>query len=102
MLDSGFMPLVSKVSDNNLFGCRCDVATREKTTVSCSFCIAVIWRFMFLFVLPNQPHRIFLTSNFIFLPFPVPVNCPAVICFPFMPCFLSKVKGYECRLEGGG
>ena len=33
MLDSGFMPLVSKGSDNNLFGCRCVVATREKTTV---------------------------------------------------------------------
>ena len=32
MLDSGFMPLVSKGSDRNLFGCRCPVATREKTT----------------------------------------------------------------------
>ena len=37
MLDSGFMPLVSKGSDRNLFGCRCVVATREKTTVSCSW-----------------------------------------------------------------
>ena len=33
MLDSGFMPLVSKGSDRNIFGCRCVVATREKTTV---------------------------------------------------------------------
>src|SRR3954465_1075558 len=31
------MPLVSKGSDNNLFGCRCVVATREKTMVSCSW-----------------------------------------------------------------
>ena len=30
MLDSGFMPLVSKGSDRNIFGCRCAVATREK------------------------------------------------------------------------
>ena len=30
MLDSGFMPLVYKGSDRNLFGCRCVVATREK------------------------------------------------------------------------
>ena len=37
MLDSGFMPLVSKGSNRNIFGCRCDVATREKTTVSCSW-----------------------------------------------------------------
>ena len=33
MLDSGFMPLVSKGSDRNLFGCRCAIATREKTMV---------------------------------------------------------------------
>jgi hypothetical protein len=37
MLDSGFMPLVSKGSDRNLFGYRCVVATREKTMVSCSW-----------------------------------------------------------------
>src|SRR3954469_9779149 len=39
---------------------------------------------------PIESHRIFLTSNCIFMPFSVPVNCPAVICLPFMPCFLSK------------
>ena len=33
MLDSGFMPLVSKGSDNNLFDCRCAVATRERSLV---------------------------------------------------------------------
>ena len=32
MLDSGFMPLVFKGSDRNLFDGRCAVATREKTT----------------------------------------------------------------------
>ena len=37
MLDSGFMPIVSKGNDRNLFGCRCVLATREKTTVSCSW-----------------------------------------------------------------
>ena len=37
MLDSGFMPLVSKGSDNNLFGCKCAVDIREKTMVSCSW-----------------------------------------------------------------
>ena len=37
MLDSGFMPLVTKVSDNNIFSCRCVVATREKTMVSFSW-----------------------------------------------------------------
>src|SRR4051812_40354751 len=45
---------------------------------------------MCLVVLPNQPHRIFLTSNCIFMPCSVPVNCPAIICLPFMPCCLSK------------
>src|SRR3954468_5461447 len=45
---------------------------------------------MYLVVLPNQPHRIFLTSNCIVMPCSVPVNCPAVICLPFMPCCLSK------------
>ena len=35
MLDSGFMPLVSKGSDRNIFGCRCAVATREKTIILC-------------------------------------------------------------------
>src|SRR3954470_22265241 len=24
------------------------------------------------------------------MPFSVPINCPAVICLPFMPCCLSK------------
>jgi hypothetical protein len=33
MLDSGFMPLLIWKSDNNFEGCRCDVATREKTTI---------------------------------------------------------------------
>ena len=33
MLDSGFMPLVIWESDNNFEGCRCAVATREKTTM---------------------------------------------------------------------
>src|SRR3954467_8905949 len=45
---------------------------------------------MYLVVLPNQPHRIFLTSNCIVMPCSVPINCPAVICLPFMPCCLSK------------
>jgi hypothetical protein len=36
MLDSGFMPLVIRGSDKNLYGCRCAVATREKTTILCS------------------------------------------------------------------
>src|SRR4051812_47358084 len=45
---------------------------------------------MYLVVLPNQPHSIFLTSNCIVMPCSVPVNCPAVICLPFMPCCLSK------------
>jgi hypothetical protein len=33
MLDSGFMPLVIWKSDNNFYGCRCAIATREKTTI---------------------------------------------------------------------
>jgi hypothetical protein len=33
MLDSGFMPVVIWESDNNFYGCRCVVATREKTTI---------------------------------------------------------------------
>ena len=37
MIDSGFMPLVSKGSENHVFGCSYIVATREKTTVSCSW-----------------------------------------------------------------
>src|SRR4051795_3983327 len=45
---------------------------------------------MYLVVLPNQPHRIFLTSNCIVMPCSVLVNCPTVICLPFMPCCLSK------------
>src|SRR3954465_13618848 len=45
---------------------------------------------MYIAVFPNQPHRIFLTSNCIVMPCSVPVNCPAVICLPFMPCCLSK------------
>src|SRR3954468_23090361 len=45
---------------------------------------------MYIVVLPNQPHRIFLTSNCIVMPCSVPVNCPAVICLPFIPCCLSK------------
>jgi hypothetical protein len=36
MLDSGFMPLLIWESDNNFYGCRCAVATREKTTIFCS------------------------------------------------------------------
>jgi hypothetical protein len=36
MLDSGFMPLVIWESDNNLYDCRCVVATREKTIILCS------------------------------------------------------------------
>src|SRR4051812_45865420 len=45
---------------------------------------------MYLVVLPNQPRRIFLASNCIVMPCSVPVNCPAVICLPFMPCYLFK------------
>src|SRR3954465_5269833 len=45
---------------------------------------------MYIVVLPNQLHRIFLTSNCIVMPCSVPINCPAVICLPFMPCNLSK------------
>ena len=39
---------------------------------------------------PIESHMIFLTSNCIVMPCSVPVNCPAVICLPFMPCCLSK------------
>src|SRR3954462_10983113 len=39
---------------------------------------------------PIESHWIFLTSNCIVMPCSVPVNCPAVICLPFMPCCLSK------------
>src|SRR3954469_11465323 len=39
---------------------------------------------------PIESHRIFLTSNCIVMPCSVLVNCPAVICLPFMPCCLSK------------
>src|SRR3954468_20097654 len=45
---------------------------------------------MYLVVCPIESHRIFLTSNCIVMPCSVPVNCPAIICLPFMPCFLSK------------
>src|SRR3954471_21498061 len=39
---------------------------------------------------PIESHRIFLTSNCIVMPCSVPINCPAIICLPFMPCYLSK------------
>ena len=39
---------------------------------------------------PIKSHRIFLTSNCVVMPCSVPVNFPAVICLPFMPCCLSK------------
>src|SRR4051812_5961392 len=45
---------------------------------------------MYIALLPNQPHRIFLASNCIVMPCSVPVNCLVVICLPFMPCCLSK------------
>src|SRR4051812_16910857 len=45
---------------------------------------------MYIVVLPNQPHRIFLASNCIVMPCSVPVNCLAIICLPFMPCCLYK------------
>src|SRR3954464_16044920 len=45
---------------------------------------------MYIVVLPNQFHRIFLASNCIVMPCSVPVNCLVVICLPFMPCCLSK------------
>src|SRR5215216_8103938 len=45
---------------------------------------------MYIVVLPNRPHRIFLARNCIIMPCSVPVNCPAVICLPFMPRCLSK------------
>ena len=45
---------------------------------------------MYNIVLPNQLRRILLASNCIVMPCSVPVNCPAVICLPFMPCCLSK------------
>src|SRR3954471_23590950 len=45
---------------------------------------------MYNVVFPNQPHRIFLASNSIVMPCSVPVNCPAIIFLPFMPCCLSK------------
>src|SRR3954465_2199911 len=47
---------------------------------------------MHIVVLPNQPHRIFLTSNCIVMPCSFPSNCPAVICLSFMPCCLSKER----------
>src|SRR3954465_12305440 len=39
---------------------------------------------------PIESHRIFLASNCIVMPCLVPVNCPAVICLPFLTCCLSK------------
>src|SRR4051812_24487264 len=39
---------------------------------------------------PIESHRIFLTSNCIFMHCSVPVNCPAVIFLPFMQCCLYK------------
>jgi hypothetical protein len=36
MLDGGFMSLFNIESDRNLYGCRCTVAIREKTTFICS------------------------------------------------------------------
>src|SRR3954469_4321766 len=45
---------------------------------------------MYIVVLRNQPHMIFLASNCIVMPCSVPVNCPVVICLSFMPCCLSK------------
>jgi hypothetical protein len=36
MLNSGFIRLVIWESDRNLQGCRCVIATREKTTILCS------------------------------------------------------------------
>src|SRR3954468_14414349 len=45
---------------------------------------------MYIVVLPNQTHTIFLASNCIVMPCSVPFNCPDVICLPFMPCCLSK------------
>src|SRR3954470_7120715 len=50
---------------------------------------------MYIVVLPNQTHRIFLASNCIVMTFSVPFNCPAVICLPFMPCCLSKESTYS-------
>src|SRR3954462_1073657 len=43
-----------------------------------------------LLYFPIESHRIFLTSNCIVMPCSVPINCPAVICLPFIPCCLSK------------
>src|SRR3954471_7377891 len=43
-----------------------------------------------LLYFPIEYHRIFLASNCIVMPCSVPVNCPAEICLPFMPCSLSK------------
>src|SRR3954466_2666520 len=39
---------------------------------------------------PIESHNIFLTNNCIVMPCSVSVNCPAIICLPFMPCYLSK------------
>src|SRR5215216_645598 len=39
---------------------------------------------------PIESHRIFLNSNCIVMHCSVLVNCPAVICLPFMSCCLSK------------
>src|SRR3954462_3189405 len=41
-----------------------------------------------LLYFPIESHRIFL-SGIALLPCSVPVNCPAIICLPFIPC-LSK------------
>src|SRR3954471_15144614 len=45
---------------------------------------------MYIVVLPNQLHRIFLASNCIVMPCSVLVNFPDVICLSFIPCCLSK------------
>src|SRR4051812_2615540 len=41
---------------------------------------------------PIESHRIFLSSIALLMPCSVLVNCPAVICLPFMPCCLSKER----------
>ena len=62
MLDSGFMsPLLLCLSDRNMHGGGCDVATREKTAVLLStdenHCLYYVLFIMQLSVAPNQSLR---------------------------------------------
>src|SRR4051812_39144801 len=45
---------------------------------------------MYIVVLPNRISLDLFVWYCIVMPCSVPINCPAIICLPFMPCCLSK------------